>query len=64
MKYAHHYEAPLGGITLARDGEALTGLWFDGQKIITPRMAAAYPYIALVSSLRNRRMMRFSRREM
>lgn len=32
MKYTHHYTSPLGGITLASDGEALTGLWFDGQK--------------------------------
>ena len=27
-----HYESPLGGITLGSDGEALTGLWFDGQE--------------------------------
>ena len=26
------YASPLGGITLAGDGEALVGLWFDGQK--------------------------------
>ena len=32
MDYIHHYESPLGGITLASDGEALIGLWFDGQK--------------------------------
>ena len=32
MEYTHHYESPLGGITLASDGIALTGLWFDGQK--------------------------------
>ena len=32
MDYTWHYDAPLGGITLASDGEALTGLWFDGQK--------------------------------
>ena len=32
MDYTHHYESPLGGITLASDGEALIGLWFDGQK--------------------------------
>ncbi len=25
-----HYNSPLGGITLASDGTALTGLWFDG----------------------------------
>ncbi|MCR4860483.1 MAG: methylated-DNA--[protein]-cysteine S-methyltransferase, partial [Bacteroidales bacterium] len=26
-----HYVSPLGGITLAGSGNALTGLWFDGQ---------------------------------
>lgn len=30
--YIWHYDSPLGGITLGSDGEALTGLWFDGQK--------------------------------
>lgn len=32
MEYTHHYHSPLGSITLASDGESLTGLWFDGQK--------------------------------
>lgn len=32
MKYIHSYNSPLGGITLASDGESLMGLWFDGQK--------------------------------
>ena len=32
MDYTWHVSSPLGGITLASDGEALTGLWFDGQK--------------------------------
>ena len=32
MFYIHHYISPLGGITEASDGSALTGLWFDGQK--------------------------------
>lgn len=32
MDYTLHYNSPLGGITMASDGEALTGLWFDGQK--------------------------------
>ncbi|MCR4884562.1 MAG: methylated-DNA--[protein]-cysteine S-methyltransferase [Clostridiales bacterium] len=32
MDYIHHYSSPLGGLTLASDGEALVGLWFDGQK--------------------------------
>ena len=32
MTYRASYLSPLGAITLASDGEALTGLWFDGQK--------------------------------
>ena len=32
MTYIHHFPSPLGDITMASDGEALTGLWFDGQK--------------------------------
>lgn len=32
MDYTWHYGSPIGGITLASDGEALTGLWFDDQK--------------------------------
>ena len=32
MEYVSFYTSPLGGITLASDGDALTGLWFDGQK--------------------------------
>ena len=32
MIYTYKYNSPLGGITLASNGESLTGLWFDGQK--------------------------------
>ena len=32
MDYIHHCGSPLGGITVASDGNALTGLWFEGQK--------------------------------
>ncbi len=32
MDFTHHYDSPLGGITMASNGEAVTGLWFDGQK--------------------------------
>ncbi len=32
MDYTHRYLSPLGGIILASDGEALTGLWFEGQR--------------------------------
>ncbi len=32
MNYIAHYRSPIGDITLSCDGEAITGLWFDGQK--------------------------------
>lgn len=32
MDYTAHYDSPIGGLTMASDGVALTGLWFDGQK--------------------------------
>lgn len=32
MIYISDYASPLGAITLASDGEGLTGLWFSGQK--------------------------------
>lgn len=39
-EYTHHYESPLGGITITSDGKALTGLWFDGQKYTADTPAA------------------------
>lgn len=32
MQYTAHIDSPVGGILLASDGQALTGLWFDKQK--------------------------------
>ena len=32
MHCVSHYESPLGAMTMASDGDRLTGLWFDGQK--------------------------------
>ncbi len=32
MRFISRYESPLGRLTLASDGDALTGLWFAGQK--------------------------------
>ena len=32
MYYTFDYISPLGGITMASDGQSLTGLWFDVQK--------------------------------
>ena len=35
-----HYASPLGAITMASDGTALTGLWFDGQKYFGATLSA------------------------
>ena len=32
MEYTYKYESPLGEMTIASDGEAITGIWFAGQK--------------------------------
>ena len=32
MIYTRRYRSPLGGMTMAGEGETLTGLWFDRQK--------------------------------
>lgn len=32
VHYTSEYRSPLGRITMASDGEGLTGLWFEGQK--------------------------------
>lgn len=51
MDFIHHYESPLGGITLAADVDALTGLWFDGQQhfgetLSADRQVASLPVLA------------------
>lgn len=38
MLYTCFYKSPLGGITMASDGTALTWLWFDGQKYFAERI--------------------------
>ena len=47
MDYTYRYTSPLGGITLASDGEALTGLWFDVQKYFADTLDAEYAEKAL-----------------
>lgn len=32
MDYTAHYISPIGDITIASDGHALLGLWFEGQR--------------------------------
>ena len=43
MDYLNGYASPLGGITLASDGDALTGLWFDGQKHFAETLSGEAP---------------------
>ena len=47
MNYIHHYKSPVGGITLAGNGEALTGLWFDGQKYYPEDLNNNYRHLEL-----------------
>jgi len=42
MDYIYRYRSPLGGITLASDGRALTGLWFDDQKYFGDTLTEEY----------------------
>ena len=42
MTYRASYLSPLGAITLASDGKALTGLWFDGQKYFARTLPKEY----------------------
>ena len=41
MIYTSEYTSPLGALTLAGDGEALTGLWFNGQKYFGSTLPAS-----------------------
>lgn len=47
MDYTARYPSPLGEILLASDGEALTGLWFAGQKYDAAGPDAAHAERAL-----------------
>ena len=40
MEYIYHYNSPLGGITMCSDGQALTGLLFDGEKYFAETFSA------------------------
>ena len=42
MQYTDTYESPMGRITIAGDGESLTGLWFDGQKYYADTLGPAH----------------------
>lgn len=42
MDYTHHVRSPLGGMTLASDGSAIIGLWFDDQKYFADTLSAQH----------------------
>ena len=42
MTYTFKYQSPLGRIMLASNGEALTGLWFYGQKYFGDTLPEKY----------------------
>ena len=43
MDYTAHYDSPLGGITIASNGEALVGLYFDKSNSLPPCSATSDP---------------------
>lgn len=47
MDCIHPYDSPLGQITVASDGEAIVGLWFDGQRHDRDVLQKAYKEAAL-----------------
>ena len=42
MEYIKYLTTPLGQVLLSSDGEALTGLWFDGQKHFAANLPAEH----------------------
>lgn len=52
MQYLTNYDSPLGKITLASDGTALTGLWFETQKA-TIEASAKWQEVSVFSQVRN-----------
>jgi methylated-DNA-[protein]-cysteine S-methyltransferase len=40
MIYTYSYQAPMGAITASAQDDAITGLWFDGQKYFPPGVQA------------------------
>ena len=53
MQYISKYTSPLGAITLASNGEALTGLWFDGQKYFGANLSKEYKNVEYLNKQRN-----------
>ena len=49
MNYTSCYHSPLGNITLASDGRALLGLWFDGQRHFGSTLGVQAPSLTELS---------------
>ena len=47
MSYTSAYKSPIGLITLASDGESITGLWFEGQKYYAATLESEHKAAAL-----------------
>ncbi|MCI8632882.1 MAG: methylated-DNA--[protein]-cysteine S-methyltransferase [Lachnospiraceae bacterium] len=47
MEYLWQYESPVGWIHLASDGEALIGLWIEGQKYFSETLGEAVQGVCL-----------------
>lgn len=39
MQYVYKYPSPVGELAITSDGDALTGVWFDGQKYFADKSA-------------------------
>ena len=42
MNFIYKYSSPIGSITMASNGTAITGLWFDGQKYFAQTLSEPY----------------------
>lgn len=53
MEFCAWYPSPVGRMKLASDGEALTGLWFDGQKHFPARPMEQKASLPLFGAVRD-----------
>lgn len=44
MQYTAIYQSPIGRITMASDGQNLSGLWFDGQKYFADTLSTEHEF--------------------
>ena len=53
MEFCTWYPSPVGQMLLSSDGEALTGLWFDGQKYFPARAMEEKDALPLFGAVRD-----------